>query len=53
MTPADITNSADFRFGLAQRLAELGLIPPTSTGVRLAALPDPVAKPQDEDRKAA
>jgi hypothetical protein len=53
MTPADITDSADFRIGLARRLAEVGLIPPASTGVRLAALPDPVAKPADEDRKAA
>jgi hypothetical protein len=53
MTPEGITDSAEFRIGLARRLAEVGLIPPDSTGVRLAALPDPVAKPEDEDRKAA
>jgi hypothetical protein len=53
MTPADITDSAEFRVGLARRLAEVGLIAPDPADVRLAALPDPVAKPQGEDRKAA
>ena len=53
MTPADITDSAEFRVGLARRLTELGLIPPVADDVRLAVLPDPVAKPQGEDRKAA
>jgi hypothetical protein len=53
MTPADITESAEFRAGLARRLAEVGLIPADSAAVRLSALPAPPAEPADEDRKAA
>jgi hypothetical protein len=50
MTPADITASADFRIGLARRLAELGLVPPQAAGFQLAALP---VTPDGEARKAA
>jgi hypothetical protein len=53
VTPADITASADFRVGLARRLAEVGLIPPQAAGLKLAALPIPPATPDGEDRKAA
>ena len=53
MSPADITQSAEFRAGLARRLAEVGLIPADSATLRLAALPATPAKPADEDRKAA
>jgi hypothetical protein len=53
MTPADITDSAEFRVGLARRLAEVGLIAPVPADGRLAVLPDPAAKPEGEDRKAA
>ena len=53
MTPADITDSPGFRIGLARRLAEVGLVPPASTGLRLAALPERAAKPEREDREAA
>jgi hypothetical protein len=47
MTPADITASAEFREGLARRLAELGLIPPDSKVLRL------VPQPESQERKAA
>lgn len=47
MTPADITSSAEFRQGLARRLAELGLIPPDPKVLRL------VPQPEAEERKAA
>ena len=48
MTPADITSSAEFREGLARRLAEVGLIPPNPKALRLVPQPET----QDE-RKAA
>jgi hypothetical protein len=48
MTPADITASAEFRAGLARRLAEVGLIPPDPKALRLV----PQAE-RDQDRKAA
>ena len=47
MTPADITSSAEFREGLARRLAELGLIPPDPQVLRL------VPRPEADERKAA
>jgi hypothetical protein len=47
MTPADITASAEFRAGLARRLAEVGLIAPDPKVVKLAPQPDA------EERKAA
>jgi hypothetical protein len=47
MTPADITAAAEFRAGLARRLAEVGLIPPDPKVLRL------VAAPEAEERKAA
>ena len=53
MTPADISASAEFRAGLARRLAEVGLIPPAPAALRLATLPDTPAKPEGEDRQAA
>jgi hypothetical protein len=53
MSPADITESAEFRAGLVRRLAEVGLIPPETAAVRLAALPAPPADPAGEDRQAA
>ena len=53
MTPADISSAADFRAGLARRLAEVGLIPPEPVALRLATLPDTPAQPAGEDRKAA
>jgi hypothetical protein len=51
MTPADITASAEFRVGLARRLAELGLVPPDPAIFRVTALPVPPAS--TEQRKAA
>ena len=51
MTPADITASAEFRAGLARRLAEVGLVPPDPKVFRVSALPVPPA--QAPDRKAA
>jgi hypothetical protein len=60
MTPADITAAAEFRAGLARRLAEVGLVPPDpKVGLvppepkvfRVSALPVPPA--QAPDRKAA
>jgi len=53
MSPADITAAAEFRAGLARRLAEVGLIPPEPAAVRLAPLPGTPADPAGEDRKAA
>jgi hypothetical protein len=53
MTPADISAAAEFRAGLARRLAEVGLIPPEPAVLRLAALADSPDKPAGEDRKAA
>ena len=47
MTPADITASAEFRAGLARRLAELGLVAPDPKLVKLAP------QPEAEQRKAA
>jgi hypothetical protein len=47
MTPADITASAEFRQGLARRLAELGLIPPDPKVLRL------VPQQESEESKAA
>jgi hypothetical protein len=41
MTPADITASAEFRAGLARRLAEVGLIPPDPKVLRLVPQPEP------------
>jgi hypothetical protein len=51
MTPADITASAEFRVGLARRLAELGLVPPDPAIFRVTALPVPPAS--TGERKAA
>ena len=53
MSPADITAAAEFRAGLARRLAELGLIAPAPAAFHLATLPDSPAKPAREDLKAA
>ena len=53
MSPADITAAADFRDGLARRLAELGLIAPEPAAFRLATLPDTPAEPADEGLKAS
>ena len=53
MSPADISNAAEFREGLVRRLAEVGLIPPESAAVRLAKLPDAPVDPVGEHRKAA
>ena len=53
MSPADITAAAEFREGLARRLAELGLIAPEPVAFRLATLPDTPAERAGEDLKAA
>lgn len=53
MSPADIAATAEFRAGLYQRLAEVGLVPPEPAAVRVATLPDAPVKPADEARKAA
>lgn len=53
MSPADITASAEFRAGLARRLAEVGLIPPEPAPIRLAQPRDEPATPAREDREAA
>ena len=54
MTPADIAASADFRAGLARRLAEVGLVPPAAGATPgLTPLPDAQAAPGDDERKAA
>jgi hypothetical protein len=53
MSPADITSAADFRAGLARRLAEVGLIPPEPATFRLTVLRDAPVDPAAEDQKAA
>jgi hypothetical protein len=53
MSPADITASAEFRAGLYRRLAEVGLVPPQSSAVRLTAPVGAPASAAAEDRKAA
>jgi hypothetical protein len=66
VSPIDIAEAAEFRAGLARRLAEVGLIPPDSAAVadsraklpgpaafRLAKLPDSPGTSAGEDRKAA
>jgi hypothetical protein len=53
VTPADIAACADFRAGLARRLAEVGLVPPDAVALRVAAPPPAQAAPADEQRKAA
>ena len=52
MSPADIA-SAEFRTGLARRLAELGLIPPDPADLRLSALPGAPPRRDGEERAAA
>jgi hypothetical protein len=52
MTPADITSSAEFRAGLARRLAEVGLVPPDPKVFRVSALPAPSPAQVDERRAA-
>jgi hypothetical protein len=47
VNPADITATAEFREGLARRLAELGLIPPDPKVLRLVSQSEP------QERKAA
>jgi hypothetical protein len=47
MTPADITAGAEFRAGLARRLAEVGLIAPDPKVIELAP------QPEAPERKAA
>ena len=51
MTPADITAAAEFRAGLARRLAEVGLVPPDPKVFRVSSLPVPPA--ETPERKAA
>lgn len=41
MSPIDIAEAAEFRAGLARRLAEVGLIPPDAAVLRVATLADP------------
>jgi hypothetical protein len=53
VSPADITQAADFRAGLALRLAEVGLIAPAQVPAELAALPAAPSAPADSERKAA
>jgi hypothetical protein len=53
VSPADITDTAAFRAGLALRLAEVGLIPPEPASVRLASLPEAPAADAAVERKAA
>lgn len=65
MSPIDIAEAAEFRAGLARRLAEVGLIPPDSAAVadspalpdpavfRLAKLPGSPDAPAGEGRQAA
>ena len=47
MTPADIIASAEFRAGLARRLAEVGLVAPDPKVVKLAP------RPEAPERRAA
>ena len=53
MTPADIAASAEFRAGLARRLAEVGLVPPDAATPHLIALHDTQAASAGDERKAA
>ena len=53
MSPADITAGAEFRAGLARRLAEVGLVPAEPATLQLAPLPAALSEPQNEDRQAA
>ena len=53
MTPADIAASAEFRAGLARRLAEVGLIPAAPATPGLTVVADAEAAPADDERKAA
>jgi hypothetical protein len=53
MSPADIAQSAEFRAGLARRLAELGLIAPEQADLRVAPPAEPPSTAADEQRKAA
>jgi hypothetical protein len=51
MSPADIA-AAELRAGLSRRLAELGLVPPDPTVIRLHGSAVPAA-PAEDQRKAA
>jgi len=53
MSPADITAGAEFRAGLARRLADVGLIPAEPRMLQLALQPDSPPAPEDEQRQAA
>jgi hypothetical protein len=54
VSPADIVSSAEFRAGLARRLAEVGLVPAEQPAVRLAPAPEsPATAPVAEERQAA
>ena len=53
MSPADITETAQFRAGLALRLAEVGLIAPEQASAQLATLPAAPSAPAGQERKAA
>jgi hypothetical protein len=53
MSPADITAAAEFRAGLARRLAEVGLVPPEPATGALAKLPDAPREQEDEHQRAA
>ena len=54
MSPADIVSTAEFRAGLARRLAEVGLVPAEQAAVRLAPLPEaPATAPVPEEQRAA
>jgi hypothetical protein len=53
VSPADITQAAEFRAGLALRLAEVGLIAPEQLPSRLATLPAAPSAPAGQERKAA
>jgi hypothetical protein len=50
MSPADIA-AAELRAGLSRRLAELGLVPPDPSVIRLAAVPAPA--PRTDEQQAA
>jgi hypothetical protein len=53
VSPADITQAAEFRAGLARRLAEVGLIAPEQLPAQLATLPAAPSAPAGQERKAA
>ena len=54
MSPADIVSAAEFRAGLARRLAEVGLVPAEQAAVRLAPRREsPASAPAAEERQAA